>query len=166
MGLTQTITGKQKGPCLDEEEILQKWNVVTKCSRGKNHYNHLWMCQRKSRREIRIAPMSNSVTLILNFLKAYLLDLIIFMCLVLHGCVCTMYVQGPRRQEERVRSPGTRGTWELPCGYWKQSRGHLEEQPMLLTPELPLHPRLSLKFYKNGVAISNDIGFLSSHKSL
>jgi hypothetical protein len=41
---------------------------------------------------------------------------------------------------EDVRSPGTGvvDSCELPCGCWKLNLGPLEEQPMLLTAELPL----------------------------
>ena len=80
--LTEKMTGKQEGPCLDEEGIWQKWKLVKECICGRNHYNHLWMCQRKSRREIRYAPMSNSVTLIFNFLKEHLFNVIIFFCVL------------------------------------------------------------------------------------
>jgi hypothetical protein len=64
-------------------------------------------------------------------LKRFILCIGVF---CLHEC---MYLQ---RAEEGIRSPGTGVVYscELPDGCWELNLGPLEEQPVILTPELYL----------------------------
>jgi hypothetical protein len=45
-----------------------------------------------------------------------------------------------------AKPPGTGVTesCELPCGCWELNPGHLEEQPVLLTPEPSVQPHISV----------------------
>jgi hypothetical protein len=59
-------------------------------------------------------------------------------------CVYLLYTWNLKSPENGIGSPETRiiDSCELPCGYWELNPGLLEEQPVLLTAETSLQPKL------------------------
>ena len=71
----------------------------------------------------------------------------------LHLYLCITQVQGPKRLEEGIGSPGivVIGSGESPCGCWESNPRPLEEQPVLLTVEpSPAPTSMSLLSYPMG----------------